>query len=678
MIVKKYINYITILVVVFCFLLSFSNTNSHAEPSNEGYKDGYSEGWLCGIEEAEDDIEEGNRKSYSKAIPSNDEIIEDYELERESTRYKNYFLDGFKDGFKDGYNETYTTSKDKDDENDKDKEKSTANYAEDLGYATGEAYGYRDYCSGKSNRWTKAVPSSSSIAETFDLKSETSKYRSNFIAIFRNKFKEGYEEGYRKAKFTSFEASYYQGNSDGEYFGSLLGEIYGKQDFFLGKKSNWESSLPSINRIIIDFSLNRDSEEYLEAFISSFEYAFEQKYNECFRNSNSMVNSIMYQNGYKNGKEIGLKRGEGFSQMDLLLGQPNDVNRHKSYEFGIIREYRLNLETEEYQKGFISGYNEGLTEGYIKSYQNLSHNSLITKLETKIIPISGGEITTADKRISVKVSEGTYYNDVGLSIDGLRETYDWYLPSNYKLIKASDIYTLKISNSSFQFNDDKTLELSFEYYGPQSGGIYKFANNFWVYLPSKISQNRIITYIKPESINTSNGVYAVFIDQEAKNIKDIRSHWAKDEINAYARRGLAGLFADYSYRPDAPITRGQLLGLLCKAYNWDLSDLDANVKQLEKLDDYQSFGDYKNVVAYALKNGYMEIYPDNTFKIYNTVTYNQLNNIMQQVTNDTNFNWSNTAYYMLNYKDTRSKSYNSMENNITRAEALYMLYLINE
>jgi len=673
---KKYSKYTIMFIIAFCSLLSLFSSISYAGSSDEGYKDGYSEGWLWGIEEAEDDMAEGNRKSYSKAIPSDDEIIEEYDLESETIIYKDFFLDGFKDGFKEGYNKTYTTSKDKDDED--DDEKYSANYAESLGYTMGEAYGYRDFYNGKSNRWTKAVPSSSSIVETFDLKKETNKYRSDFIDVFKTKFEEGYEDGYRKAKFTPFEASFEQGNIDGEYFGELLGDIFGKQDYYLGKSSNWERSIPSRNRIINDFSLNRDTEEYLDAFISSFNYSFELMYNEAYRSSNSMVNSIMYENGYKNGREAGLKRGEGFGKMDVILGQPNNVNRYKSYEYGVINEYRLNLETEEYQKGFISGYNEGLTEGYIKSYQELSYDSLLTKLVTEIIPISGGEITTQDKKISVKVDKGTYYNDVAISIDGLPDTYNWQLSLKNKFIKASDIYTINVSNSSYQFDNDKPLELSFEYYGPHNGGIYKFINNSWIYLPSKISEGRITTFIKPNSLNTSNGMYAVFIDKGVKNIRDIRGHWAKDEINTYARRGLLGLYADYSFKPDIPITRGQFLVLLSRVYNWNLNSLEENIKELENLEDYQSLGNYKNVVAYAIKNGYIDIYPDNKFNVYNTVTYNEINKIMKKVTKDSNFNWINTAYYMMSYKDTRSKSYNSMDNSVTRAEALYMLYLINE
>ncbi len=672
MILKKYNRRISILIVVLTTLAFISSTVSYSASTDEGYKDGYSEGWLDGIEKAEEDMSRNRSKNYLREMPSNDEIIKMYNLKNESTRYKNSFIDGYEDGFKEGYNITYKKSN----ENDKDNEKNRGTtYAESLGTAVGEAYGQRDYYNGKPNRWSSSAPSNSNIVDSFDLKKETNEYRTTFIDAFNKSFKEGYEEGYRKAKFEPFEASFEQGSKDGEHFGRLLGDIYGKKDFFSGKSSDWERNLPSRARIISDFSLNHDNKEYLEAFVSSFNYAFEEKYNDSFRSSNSKVNDITYENGYKHGVETGLKRGEGFAQMDFFLGQSNNIIRHKPYDLEIINEFNLYLETEKYREGFISGFNEGLTEGYIKTYQDINHNSSLTKVETKIIPISGGEISTSDKRVAIKITKGTYYNDVTISLDGLSSSY---LSSKEKLIKASDIYTVKVSNLSYQFDNSKQIELNFEYYGTQNGGIYKYTNNNWVYLPSKISDNKITTYVRPSSLNYNSGIYAVFVDNSVKTIKDIRGHWAKDEINTYVRRGLVGLYADNTFRPNSPISRGELLVLLNSVYGWNLNGLDTNIKELEKLRDYESLGGYKSLVAYALKQGYMDIYSDNTFNLYNKVSYKQMESIMRKLTGDNSFYWANVSSNMIKYKDTRSKSNDSMDNTITRAEAVYMIFLLNE
>lgn len=673
---NKHLGGLGVLAIIFSILLTFSTTVSFSAASDDGYNEGYYEGWLEGIKKAENDIVKDNDKSYSRAMPSNDEIIKKYRLNMKNNRYKNAFIDGFNDGFKNGYSRTYSTSnneKDIDDDKIKEYEHSIV-----LGLAMGETYGHRDYYEGKTNKWSSAIPSNSKIVEIFELKKETNDYRIAFIDIFKSNFKEGYEKGYRKAKFEPFEDSFDQGSRDGKYFGRLLGEIYGVRDYYSGRNNDWKRNLPTRLEMISSFSLNNDSKEYQDAFVEAFVYAFEEKYNDIYRSENLSIIELTYENGYKQGKEVGIIRGEGFANMDLLLEQSSNLLRYSINELENINEFKLYLENEQYKEGFISGYNEGLNEGYIKAYQNLNLISSLAKLATKVIPISGGEIYTEDKKISIKINKGTYYNDVAVSIDGLLDTNDWHLPPKDKFIKTSEVYTIKVSNSSYQFDNDKSIELSFEYYGSQSGGVYKNSNNTWIYLPSEISGNRIITYIKPSSLNSKGGMYAVFIDTDVKNIKDIRGHWAKDEISTYVRRGIAGLFGDDSFKPDTPITRGQLLGLLSRVYNWNFTNLDASIRELEKLYDYQILADYKDLAAYSLKNAYMELYPDNTFKVYNTVTYKQLENIMKKITGDKNFSWSNIANSIMSNKDTRSKSYNSMDNNVTRAEAVYMLYLINE
>ena len=55
-----------------------------------------------------------------------------------------------------------------------------------------------------------------------------------------------------------------------------------------------------------------------------------------------------------------------------------------------------------------------------------------------------------------------------------------------------------------------------------------------------------------------------------------------------------------------------------------------------------------------------------------------IDNIMKKLMNTDGFKWRNIADKILYIKDTRSKSYNSMKNYISRGEAVYMLNIINE
>lgn len=667
---KKYIKTTSILLIVFVTIIFLFSNTSFSASTNDGYKDGYSEGLFDGAEKAKIDMEEGKRKGYRRAMPSEDEIISMYGLDKEDKDYMYSFLDGYEDGFEYGYDKTYQESEDE------EKEKSE-DYGSSFGKLMGEIYGYRDFYEGKSNRWKNAIPSDSNITSMFSLRKETAEYRALFIEAFKVGFQEGYEEGYRKANFGPIIASFEQGKKDGEYFGGTLGSTYGIKDFFENKESDWEVNLPSDKNIINDFSLYNDSEEYLDGFLSEFKRAFEEKYNEAYRQSKGELFMLTYETGYQHGMEIGVSRGTSFAQIDLLLGQTNDSSRHKSSDFDIINEFKLYLENEKYRDGFISGYNEGLIKSYLTTYQDANTSKSYQKLVSKLLPISGGNVASTDNRINVVVPKGAYYNDIIVSIDKLNDIYGVNF-FNLDWIKASDVYSVKVTNPTYQLDNSKEIELSFEYYGPENGGIYKYTNSTWVYLPSEIAENRIVTHIRPGSLNTGSGIYAVFIDKSFRSIKDIRGHWAKDEINAFARRGLTDIFNDNTFRPDLPITRGQLLELLSRVYKWNFIGLDDKLKEIETLKDYDNLGSYKQLIAYGLNYGYICLYPDYTFKVDNNVTYNQINYVMRKVTGDINFNWTNVASSMIKDKDTRCKSYSSMDNTITRAEVIYMLYLLNE
>jgi len=60
------------------------------------------------------------------------------------------------------------------------------------------------------------------------------------------------------------------------------------------------------------------------------------------------------------------------------------------------------------------------------------------------------------------------------------------------------------------------------------------------------------------------------------------------------------------------------------------------------------------------------------------VTYTEIEKLMKQATGDENFKWSYIAEKMALNKDKRSGSFSSVSGTVTRAEAIYMLYYLNE
>ena len=217
--------------------------------------------------------------------------------------------------------------------------------------------------------------------------------------------------------------------------------------------------------------------------------------------------------------------------------------------------------------------------------------------------------------------------------------------------------------------------MSFEYYGPDTGGIYKFVNGEWLYMPSTIEENRIKTYIVPNFIKEECSIYAVFIDKTYVKCHDIRGHWAKDEIDTYTRRKYISGYKDKKFRPDSYMTKGQFLMVLNKVYKWNLPEEAIKAKTYK---DYSEYKNYEKVVEYSLNKGYISGNKENVLNLNSTMTYREVEDIMKKVTESKSFKWSNTSNKMLYQKGIRSKSFTNYDNKITRGEAIYMLYLLNE
>ena len=194
-------------------------------------------------------------------------------------------------------------------------------------------------------------------------------------------------------------------------------------------------------------------------------------------------------------------------------------------------------------------------------------------------------------------------------------------------------------------------------------------------MPSKIEDGFIKTKVKPNSFKGEDNIYCVLIDKKALLLQDIRGHWAKDEIITFLRRGITSGYSDKTFKPDKNITRGEFLTILSKIYEWKMPN---DIKNIIEFKDYNTFKSYEGVISYAINKGYINGYSDKTFRPYKNITYKEVENIMKRVTNTKNFYWYNISSKILYEKDYRSKSYNNINNNITRAETVYMLYVLNE
>ncbi|NLX62925.1 MAG: S-layer homology domain-containing protein [Tissierellia bacterium] len=564
----------------------------------------------------------------------------------EDPKHKEYFIIGYVEGFIKSHKE----------EDDKSKVVDDIEYAKILGLILGQLYGNRDFEAGTRYKPRAALPSNRTLISYYDLDKLSSEDRSTFLETFKENFEIGYREAYIKANFENIKLSYEDGIVHGEYFGARVGEMDAIEDYLLGLASDYKRNLPADGVIEANYSLDKDEAFYREGFLEGFKRAYRESYIKSYSNVKIDENTTAYEEGYTKGKEAGLTKGQALAMEDYHKGINKDWRRHFLTSSEIISEYNLYLQETTYINSFVNAFVEGLYEGYNNEY-NAQYGQWITgKSVTEIIPISGGRITSADNVFTLEVVQGTYYNPITVRI----EAFEDIIPT--ELIKASKIYRINIANKSKEADNDKYLKISFEYYGEGNGGIYKQVGDKWFYIPSKIEDGYITAFIKPNSIKEGGSAYRVFVDKNYKILFDIRSHWAKDEIITYVKRGIVTGYNDRSFRPDRDITKGEFFVILGRVYNWHLPN--SNTLTIE------------DAIKYAISNGYIE----GSYKdiVNSPISYREAESIMRKLFNSDTFHWYNVAAKMLYEKLYKSKSYYSMDYNLTRAEAIYMFYILNE
>lgn len=662
------IKYIYIIILILALLSStvvFADTTQNL--SGIVGKEGFDLGYIDGRKESLKNMAEKKDIPYYLARPKESDVLFKYRqlLSDKEKPYQDHFYIDYIEGFDLGYEETIGNIS-------TNKEIKT-NYADTLGKALGEIYGFKDFYNGIKSNWSKSIPSNTNIIKMFNIEKQTSSYKSTFLSTFREGFKYAYEEGYEKANLEPKKVTLEAGISDGEAIGSILGKIFGSKDYFENKTNDYLRNIPKDTNIIGDYSLRNDHREYLDGFLIGFKRAYEKAYNDAFREANLNIHLRDESDAYEYGRNAGIAKGEILGSRDFIERKENNWKNHKFLSSNIITEYNLLYQSSKYRNGFVAGYWEGFAEGYANTYKRLSQEDLSKKSIVGNIPIGGGSISSPGGAMSLNIQKGTYYKDVTISIEKL--LHNPYSLNVDRYIENSEIYNIQIGNRSNNYDNDKLIDISFEFYGKSNGGIYKRINDQWVYLNSKIEEGKITTSVKPSTLVGKENIFCVLIDKDIPLLKDIRSHWAKDEINALVRRNIIYGYNDNTFKPEKEIGRAEFLILLSRIYDWDLPTDTNNISNFK---DYEKFGIWSKVISYGISKGYIKGYEDNTFKPNNPISYKEVEIIMGRILKDPNFKWYNTSAKMLYEKQTKSKSYNSMDNKISRAEASYMLYILNE
>lgn len=665
-----------IIWIMIAFMLFANNIVAIADKETEakqaeyekGYSSGENFGYYDGINYAIEASKGDKKPTYVRPIYT--------EVEE---KYKAYLLgksNDFKTGFSNGYYIAHITGF-----NDTINSDNGAGgigvipdvkHGESLGLIYGNMAAHQDFIKGVKSNWVNVMPKTNDIIEMFNLSMETSLYRSSFLKEFKDSFEKGYNEEYEKSLLGTQGVSLDSGTTNGESLGAALGSIRGARDYRDGKDINYKISIPMDGDVIKTYSLNLDSEKYRNAFLRGFKTSYETAYNEGYRNAMIEDLSLEGTSGYDNGFSVGVKAGEIKARQDYTLNKISNWKKHKVPDIEIIKDNNLLYQKDVYRENFVDGYWNGFSEGYRITFQSLNGEDRVTSSTSSKIPIGGGTLASGDNKMMVTFEKGTFYNDIYCNIDTISNEKHSF---NKDYIPTSDVYRIENTNPSKNYNNDAKINLSFEYHGNKNGGVYKFVDGKWQYLSSKIEDGKISADTNTSALNNSTGMYAVFIDNKAPLLLDIRSHWAKDEIETLVRRGIISGYSDKTFKPDNDISRAEFLILLSRVYNWNLPNSSEDVKDFK---DYNSFNQYDKVINYAYKNKFINGYVDNTFRPGDKISYKEVEIIMGRIFKDPDFKWYNTSSKMLYDKKVNSKSYDNINNNISRAEVSYMLYILNQ
>ena len=166
-----------------------------------------------------------------------------------------------------------------------------------VGKSLGAIDGRKDFRDGNKSEYNKSMPKDAYIINDYHLNNDNDDYKDAFIKGFKEAYKKSYEETYRASNLESIlnpTAAAVAGDIDGRAMGEIFGAIYGREDYINGKENNYRLYINDDSKIIDadliaiinNLHLEKDVEEYKEAFLDGFKAAFKTSYVEAYRAAN--------------------------------------------------------------------------------------------------------------------------------------------------------------------------------------------------------------------------------------------------------------------------------------------------------------------------------------------------------------------------------------------------------
>lgn len=220
---------------------------------------------------------------------------------------------------------------------------------------------------------------------------------------------------------------------------------------------------------------------------------------------------------------------------------------------------------------------------------------------------SGGTVATADQAASITLPAGA------LSADGqvkLVPVAAESAPATGSLQAGSPVFDITLQGAKLAKPVSLTLKYDRAKLGSVSAekiGLYYWheTRGKWIYLGGSVDPVAGTVTAQVEHFTK----FAVLANPALPVLKDIRNHWAYQDIKRLVGMEVAGGYPDGTYRPENRVTRAEFAKLVVQAMGWAPGS--------EPL----SFADNANIpawaggyVATAVQKGLIKGYADNTFR----------------------------------------------------------------
>ena len=167
-------------------------------------------------------------------------------------------------------------------------------------------------------------------------------------------------------------------------------------------------------------------------------------------------------------------------------------------------------------------------------------------------------------------------------------------------------------------------------------------------------------------------------------------HPAYEAIDYFRLKNVVVIKNDWGISPDEPMTRAELLRLLLNPYFIDIKQTDGCARgfvsatgSVMHYRDVSAKAWYANDVCAGTTKNIIDGYPDGTFRAHRIVTFAEASKMIGNVlsgndTNDTDpVNWYKKYVTWLSERRAIPRSVNGLEQRLTRAEAIEILYRLS-